>query len=157
MSAPLVDQRSFSDLVAATEQLLNVYTGWSPGLTGPDPGQALVGIFARFAGIAIDRLNRAPDKNFIAFLNLLGMERLPPQPARVPLTFQLAPGAKADALVPAGTSVAATPAAGEQDPPVFETEADLTATISTLAAAFVRDPGSGSLQRRHRDRSLATG
>ena len=140
MSAPLVDRRSFSDLVAATEQLLNVYTGWSPGLTGPDPGQALVGIFARFAGIAIDRLNRAPDKNFIAFLNLLGMERLPPQPARVPLTFQLAPGAKADALVPAGTSVAATPAAGEQDPPVFETEADLTATISTLAAAFVRDP-----------------
>jgi hypothetical protein len=140
MSAPPVDSRTLSDLVAQTGQLLQLYAGWSPAAQGSDPGQALVGVFARFAGIAIDRLNRAPDKNFIAFLNLLGMEQLPPQPARVPLTFQLAPGTKADALVPARTAVAATPLEGEQDPPVFETESDLVATITTLTAAFVRDP-----------------
>jgi len=140
MSAPPVDSRAFSDVAAQTGQLLKLYAGWSPVAQASDPGQALVGIFARLAGIAIDRLNRAPDKNFIAFLNLLGMEQLPPQPARVPLTFQLAPGTKADALVPARTAVAATPLEGEQDPPVFETESDLVATITTLAAAFVRDP-----------------
>ena len=140
MSAPLVDNRTFSDLAAQTGQLLKLYTGWVPPAQGSDPGQALIGVFARFAGIAIDRLNRAPDKNFIAFLNLLGMEPLPPQAARAPLTFQLAPGTKADALVPARTTVAATPLEGEQDPPVFETESDLVATITTLSAAFVRDP-----------------
>jgi hypothetical protein len=48
-----------------------------------------------------------PEKNFLAFLNLIGTELLPPQPARAPLTFRLAENSPVDALVPAGTQAAA--------------------------------------------------
>ncbi len=83
----------------------------------PVPGWPLVRIFGRLGEIVADRLNRVPDKNFLAFLDLVGMSPRPPQPARVPLTFQLAAGTAVDALVPARTPVAAIPLEGEDEPP----------------------------------------
>jgi predicted phage baseplate assembly protein len=138
--APLIDKRSFNDLVAQTEALLQRYSGWRPAADGHDAGRALVRIFARLTELVIDRLNQVPDKNFLAFLNLMGLELLPPQPARVPLTFQLATGSTTDALVPAHTLVAAIPAEGETEPIVFEIERALVVTRSQLVAAFTREP-----------------
>jgi hypothetical protein len=106
----------------------------------PDAGQALIGIFAHLAALTISRLNQTPDKAFLAFLDLIGVRALPPQPARVPLTFSLAAGATVDAPVPAGTRVAATPAGGESDPPVFVTTSEIFLTGAALVAAFLRDP-----------------
>jgi hypothetical protein len=135
---PDIDGRSFNDLIAQTERLLRRYSAWQPG--GNDAGAALVRIFARLAEMVIERLNQVPDKSFLAFLDLIGLELLPPQPARVPLTFRLAQGSTTDALVPARTSVAATPAEGETEPVLFETERELVVTRSQLVAAFTRDP-----------------
>jgi len=111
-------------------------------VTGAPKGKsaALIGIFARFAEIVIERLNRVPDKNFLAFLDLLGAARQPPQPARVPLTFSLAAGSPVDALVPQGTQVAAPPGPGEQDPAVFETERPLVVTAAQLSSLVTLDP-----------------
>ena len=81
-----------------------------------------------------------PDKNFLAFLDLLGASRLPPQPARVPLTFSLAAGSAVPAVVPARTQVAAPPGPGEKDPTIFETEREFVVTPATLTSAFSRDP-----------------
>src|SRR5262249_55003946 len=107
----------------------------------PDPhGGALIGIFARFAELIIERLNRVPDKNLLAFLDLLGASRLPPQPARVPLTFSLATGRASPGVGPAGTQVAAPPGEGEKDAVVFETERELVVSPATLTAVFTRDP-----------------
>jgi Baseplate J-like protein len=103
--------------------------------------RALVKIFARFGEIILQRLNQVPDKNFLAFLDLLGASRLPPQPARVPLTFTLATGSTVEGVVPAGTQVAAPPAPGEAESVVFETERELVVTAAQLDAVFVRDPG----------------
>ncbi|NTW37548.1 MAG: hypothetical protein HGB17_15835, partial [Syntrophobacteraceae bacterium] len=83
---------------------------------------------------------QAPQKNFLAFLDLLGASLLPPQPARVPLTFSLAAGSAVDGLVPAGTQVAAPPAEGEKEPVIFETERELTVTAAQLTSLLVRDP-----------------
>lgn len=139
--APPIDKRSFDALVAQTEQLLQYYSDWRSTANGNEPGRALVRIFARLAELVIDRLNRVPDKNFLAFLDLVGLELLAPQPARVPLTFELAAGSTEDALVPARTPVAALPAEGEPEPIVFETERELVVTRSQLVAAFTREPG----------------
>lgn len=138
---PAIDRRTAGDVGAKVQDLLGQYTAgaWKPGAT-PDPGQALVRIFSHFASIIIDRLNRAPDKAFLAFLNLIGVSQLPPQPARVPLTFHLAQGATGDARVPAGSRVAATAAEGESNPPVFETTSELFLTSASLVAAYVHDP-----------------
>ncbi len=139
MQAPGIDKRSYADLVTETEQLAGQFSGWQRPAGQPDAGQALIGIFGRFAELVIERLNRAPDKNYLAFLNLIGASPLPPRPARVPLTFHLATGSPVDAVVPAGALAAAPPLAGEQDDVVFETERGLVVTRAQLQAAYVSD------------------
>lgn len=142
---PNIDQRTAGDIALQAQDLIKIYapawqefdttTGRATGVSG-----ALIGVFARFAELIIQRLNQAPQKNFLAFLDLLGASLLPPQPARVPLTFSLAAGSAVDGLVLAGTQVAAPPAEGEKEPVIFETERELTVTAAQLAALFVRDP-----------------
>jgi hypothetical protein len=144
-SPPNIDRRVAGDVARQTRDLIKVYapewqefdpaTGQATGVSG-----ALIGVFARFAEIIIQRLNEAPGKNFLAFLDLLGAALLPPQPARAPLTFTLAAGSAVDGLVPAGTQIAAPPAEGEKEPVVFETERELTVTAAQLVALFARDP-----------------
>src|SRR5262249_31284473 len=101
--------------------------------------QALINIVARFSEIVIDRLNEAPDRNFLAFLNLLGVSPQPVQPARVPLTFYLSTENIGYAVVPAGTQVAAEPAKGEANPVIFETERELVVVPAKLDSLLLRD------------------
>jgi hypothetical protein len=110
-----------------------------PSSQASDLGGALIRMFGRFAEQIVARLNQVPEKNFLAFLNLIGASILPPQPARVPLTFQLAASSPVDTLVPTGTQVAAPPSDGEAEEVVFETERDLVVTRSHLAEAYVRE------------------
>ncbi|HEY9599256.1 MAG TPA: hypothetical protein V6D33_16455, partial [Cyanophyceae cyanobacterium] len=105
-----------------------------------DASSALIHIFARMVELTNRRLNKAPEKNFLAFLDLIGTEILPPQPARVPLTFHLATGSPSDVVVPAYTPAAAPPAEGETEETVFETDSELVITSAQLTSVFVRDP-----------------
>lgn len=140
--APKIDPRSPQQIVERVSALAEQHSGWRPRADGaPDGGTALIRIFARMAELLIERVNRAPEKNFLAFLDLIGTQVTPPQPARAPLTFTLAAGATSDALVPAFTQVAAAPLPGDPGPVVFETEEELVVTRSELAALFVREPG----------------
>jgi len=125
--------------------------GWnSLGQTPqPDAGLALINIFASMASLVSDRLNQSLNKNFLAFLNLIGTQMQPPRAARVPLTFYLATGSTG-ALVPARTQVAAPPREGEEEEVIFETERDLTMTSAQLQAVFVRQPDID----QYSDRSL---
>ncbi len=143
--APPIDKRTATDIAKQVQDLLKLYApNWQEfdPVTGKPKGisAALIGVFARFAEITIGRLNQVPNKNFLAFLDLLGASLLPPQPARVPLTFSLAAGSTTDAVVPEGTQVAAPPAEGEKEPVIFETERELVVTAAQLASIFVRDP-----------------
>ena len=56
------------------------------------------------------------------------------------MTFSLAAGSPGDAVVPAGTQVAAPPGEGEKDAVLFETQQELTVTAAQLDSIFVRDP-----------------
>jgi hypothetical protein len=156
-TAPKIDRRTAEDVAREVRDRLTKHVpGWpterasgaarTSGVTA-----ALVGVFGRFAEIAIERLNKAPDKNFLAFLDLLGASPQPPQPARAPLTFSLAGGRTGDSVVPAGTQVAAPAAAGESGPVVFETERELVVTAARLSSLVVRDPAADS----YADRGMA--
>lgn len=146
---PKIDNRRYDDLVRQTIELAEEYTRnfdpnhpddcWKRG-TKPDAGEALIRIFGRMATLVSDRLNRTPEKNFLAFLDLIGTQIRPPQPARVPLTFQLVTGSPVDAFVPAQTQVAALLPDGEEV--VFETEQDLVVTVAQIQAAFAQEPES---------------
>jgi hypothetical protein len=115
--------------------------GWRPRDDGqPDAGLALIRVFGRLVQLVIERLNRVPEKSFLAFLELIGTRPRPPRPARAPLTFRLAPASPVDGLVPAGTRVAAPPAEGEREEVVFETERDLVVTVAQLTSVLVHEP-----------------
>ncbi|MGH3612870.1 MAG: putative baseplate assembly protein [Pseudonocardia sp.] len=137
MSHPPVDRRDRAALAAQTTALATAYSGWRPGPA--DVGRALVEVFAGFAELVVERINRAPDRNYLAFLNLIGTEPLPPLPARVPLTFTLAEGGPGSTLVPAGTRVAAQALPGDTEEIAFSTEADLVVTGAALQAVVVGD------------------
>lgn len=156
-TAPRIDLRTAEEVAREVrERLTKHLPGWpTEGASGAAKTSgvtaALVGVFSRFAEIAIERLNKAPDKNFLAFLDLLGAAPQPPQPARAPLTFSLAGGRTGDSVVPAGTQVAAPVAVGESGPVVFETERELVVTAARLSSLLVRDPGDDA----YADRSIA--
>jgi hypothetical protein len=139
-AAPPVDPR---DAAAVRRELIEQLQARVPELASGEPNQAsaaLIEVFTRFCAIVVDRLNRAPDKNFLAYLDLLGVAPVPPQPARVPLTFTLSTGSLVDAVVPTGTQVAAPPTEGEKDPVVFETERELTVVAAKLQTVLAVDP-----------------
>ena len=137
MQAPKIDPRSYEEIVAQTEELVQVLTTWQPG-TEMDAGGAMVRIFGRFAEIVKDRLNRVPEKSFLSFLDLIGVDLTPAQSARVPLTFQLAADSPVDAYVPAGTQVAAALDENEVEEVVFETDRDLLVTRTNLVEVYAR-------------------
>lgn len=138
---PSIDRRTSADIVKQVQDLSKIGTlEWPKFDPSQGIGAALVGVFARYAEIVIQRLNQVPDKNFLAYLDLLGASLAAPQPARVPLTFSVAAGALVDAFVPAGAQVAASPADGESEQITFETERELVVTSAQLDAVFVRDP-----------------
>lgn len=161
LPAPILDERNAAHLARQLALLLRQYVPEWPGVrierdaagggeraVVDDPqARALIAVFARYAELIIERLNRVPGKNLLAFLDLLGAAQTPPQPARVPLTFRLAEGGTVPARVPAGTQVAAAAPAADGAPVIFETERDLVVTPARLAAAIVHDPA----QDRYRD------
>jgi hypothetical protein len=140
LPAPRVDSRTSDQVVQQVLQLLLSTPDLANFAADQGASRALIQIFGRFAELIIERINQVPGKNLLAFLDLIGASRLPPQPARVPLTFMLANGSTVDGLVPAGTQVAAVQAEGETAPVIFETEEELVVTAARLTSLFVRQP-----------------
>ncbi|MFM6367393.1 MAG: hypothetical protein ACKPGN_04005, partial [Dolichospermum sp.] len=104
---PKIDQRTYEQIVQETEAFVQEFTssleqGWkAPPLGQMDVGRALIRIFGRMVTKISDLLNQVPEKNFLAFLDLIGGQLQPPQPAKVPLTFYLAAASPVGAFVPA--------------------------------------------------------
>lgn len=146
-SPPKIDPRTYTNIVEQIEKLARLFTDWEPSTSGKiDAGGALIRIFARMVKLVSDRLNQVPEKNFLAFLDLIGGELQPPQPAKVPLTFYLAEGSPVDGLVPAYTQVSAPPAEGTEEEIIFETDRELVVTTTQLQAVFVREPHQDKYQ-----------
>ncbi|WHZ21121.1 MAG: hypothetical protein OJF47_000233 [Nitrospira sp.] len=138
-STPAVDPRATDTLLA---QFLNRRAGyvpqWNPG--PKSAGAALGPIVARFLTAILQRLNQAPAKDKLAFLDLLGLRLIPAQPARAPIVFQLTRGA-ADSSAPAGTKIAAPPPPGSSQQIVFETEQDAGIASANLVQVVSLWPG----------------
>jgi hypothetical protein len=112
MEAPLIDNRDLAAIEEEVQELVPFYTPEWPAWDQTDAGVALLKIFAAMLDGEIKRLNQVPEKQFIAFLNMLGTELLPAQPASVPLTFYLSSGTTVPVVVPAGTQAAANKSDG---------------------------------------------
>lgn len=137
LSAPELDDRTFDDLVAEALRLVPRYAPEWTDHHDSDPGVTLVQLFAWLTEMTLYRLNQVPERNYVKFLQLLGIELVPALPARAELTFTLARQDVDVVPVPGGTEVAAAGGGGE--PLVFETDEALMALGARLAAVQVFD------------------
>ncbi len=126
---PVLDPRSAQDFYTG---LTAIQTAFVPELPPLAEGAttALMQMVARFSSIVAQRLNQAPDLDKLAFLDMLGINLIPAQPARAPLVFQPLP-LTTDAHIPAGTRAGAS-LPGISTPVVFETETDIAMTAAAL-------------------------
>jgi hypothetical protein len=137
---PSIDSRDRAALLQAIRTLAPFYTPEWDARAETGAGAALLAVFATLLEGLVRRLNNVPQRNFIAFLNTLGVKLLPAQSARAPLTFFLSTGAPDAVAIPAGSQAAAAPPQGGE-PIVFETERAILATPARLQVVFSVVPG----------------
>ncbi|MEH1868457.1 MAG: putative baseplate assembly protein [Nostoc sp.] len=97
-----LDDRAFDDLV---EECIMRIPRYCPEWTDhnlSDPGITLIELFAWLTDQMLLRFNQVPRKNYVAFLELLGIRLQPPAPARTELTFYLSAALPEAYTIPAG-------------------------------------------------------
>ena len=131
-----LDDRTWQDLVDEMRALIPKYAPQWTDNNPSDLGISLIELFAWLAEGIIYRLNQVPEKNYLAFLNLLGITRDPATPAYTYLTFT---GGAAPLVVPAGTQ-AQTPASETEQPIIFETSEDVRVLPVNMKSALLIGP-----------------
>lgn len=144
---PQIDARKASDLLRQLRGMAPHYTKEWPATDDADPGVALLKIFSFIAEGVISRLNRAPERNFLAFLDMLGIRLLPATPARAPVRFLVATGTEDSFLVPSGTQVSAAATEARPTELPFETMKSLQVIPAALTAVLAVDPERDQIYR----------
>lgn len=85
----LDDLRFQSELVDEARKRIARYCPEWTDYNLSDPGITLIELFAWMTEMMVYRLNRVPEKNYVRFLELLGVNLLPARSARTGLTFRL--------------------------------------------------------------------
>src|SRR4051812_19870390 len=136
LPAPKLDDRTFQDLVNETKRLIPRYCPEWTDHNVSDPGVTMIELFAYMVDLLLYRINRVPERNYIKWLDLLGIRLAPPRPARVDLCFFLAAPQPQPVTIPAGTEVA-TVRTESQEAILFSTEQDLTIQVPHMVACLV--------------------
>jgi predicted phage baseplate assembly protein len=134
---PDLDDRTWQDLVDQMRALIPKYAPQWTDHNPSDLGITLIELFAWLAEGIVFRLNQTPDKNYLAFLQLLGITRDPPTPARTFLTFTSS--VAGPRTVPAGTQAQTVDPTGGR-PVLFETDEDVEVLPTALTAALGLPP-----------------
>jgi hypothetical protein len=114
----------------------------------------LLELFAHLTETMIYRLNRLPEKAYVAFLNMIGVRIKPPAAARVMLRFTRSRDSDQVIEIPRGTRVTVGRGDTSGEPPVFttartvtilqgETEVECLAWHSDLIEAELAGNGTG--------------
>ena len=126
LPAPNLDDRRFQGLVDDAKRLVQSRCPEWTDHNVSDPGVTLIETFAFMTDQLLYRLNRVPDRNYVKFLELIGVRLFPATAARVDCTFWLAAAQPAPVVVPQSSEVA-TPRGDRVDSAVaFTTVEPLT-------------------------------
>ena len=137
LTVPNLDDRKFQDLVDQAKRLIPRYCPEWTDHNVSDPGVALIELFAWMTDLLLYRVNQVPDKMYIKFLEMIGVQLKPPRSASAPVTFYLSAPQPVDVTIPQDTEVATVRT--ETSPAiVFTTEAPLTLRPPVVLSAFTR-------------------
>ncbi len=136
LPAPVLDDRRFQDIVDEAKRQIPTYCPQWTDHNVADPGIALLELFAWMSEMVLYRVNQVPDRLYVKFLELIGVELYPPSPARTRLLFELAAPAQEPVRVPAGTQVAT--GGSDEHPVVFMTDTEVQAVRPVLSSALTR-------------------
>ncbi|MCU1593828.1 MAG: putative baseplate assembly protein [Frankiales bacterium] len=140
LPAPNLDDRRFQDIVDEAKRLIPTYCPEWTNHNVSDPGVALIELFAWMSETVLYRLNQVPDRLYVHFLNLVGIEPFPPSVARAELTFMLSAVLDQAVTVPAGTEVT-TAGVSDRETVVFTTSEPLVIAPPVLHAALTSPGG----------------
>src|ERR1700712_1012978 len=139
LPAPNLDDRSFQDIVDEAKRLIPRFCPEWTNHNLSDPGVALIELFAWMSEMVLFRLNQVPERLYVHFLNLVGIEPFPPSVARADLTFWLSAPLDQPVAVPVGTQVttalSTTAANAARDAVIFTTSTNLLMARRVLKAA----------------------
>ncbi|MFE7543016.1 putative baseplate assembly protein [Streptomyces platensis] len=141
LPAPHLDDRRFQQFVDDAKRYIQQRCPEWTDHNVSDPGVTLIEAVAHMADQIVYRLNRVPEKNHLAFLDLLGVTLFPPSAARADVTFWLSAPQPEPVVLPAGTEVA-TGRTETEEAVVFATEDDLTVVPCELTAVLRQEVGT---------------
>jgi uncharacterized phage protein gp47/JayE len=140
---PPVSRTKQKDLEERLKEMVPHFTPeWSE--PADDPGSALLKIYSFLSRETLDRLNRTPERNMLAFLDLLGIRLVPKTPATAFLRFRVTQGVPGPIAVPERTLITAASSAGELP---FETEEAISANAGTILEIVAIDPATDAIYK----------
>src|SRR5215470_1024497 len=140
LPAPNLDDRRFQDIVDEAKRRITRYCPEWTDHNVSDPGVALIELFAWMTEMILYRVNQVPDRLYVKFLELVGIELNSAAPARTDLLFTLAAPPVQPIKVPAGTQVGTERGPGE-DQVVFMTDSELLLVNPRLSACLTYTGG----------------
>lgn len=153
LPSPNLDDRRFQQLVDEAKRYVQQRAPEWTDHNVSDPGVTLIETFAYLVDQLLYRLNRVPEKNYLAFLDLLGIQLFPPSAAAAEVDFWLSAPQPDAVTLPAGTEV--TTATGESDEPVVFATTDELCVLPSELIRLVSAPRGG--EQRDRTRMLSEG
>ncbi|GIG90614.1 putative baseplate assembly protein [Plantactinospora endophytica] len=146
LPAPNLDDRRFQHLVDDAKRFVQQRCPEWTDHNVSDPGVTLIEAFAQMTDELLYRLNRVPEKNYLAFLDLIGVRLFPPTAARADLTFWLAAPQAEAVLLRAGTE-AGTVRTETEEAIVFATGTDLAIVPCELVGLRVHPADGPAVDR----------
>jgi hypothetical protein len=125
LPTPHLDDRDFATLVDDARQLIAARCPQWTDLSAGDPGMVLVELFAYLTDMMLYRLNRVPEKAYIAFLDLIGVRLQPPTAATVTLDVSADAKTRQPLTLPRGSRVTVGSRSSGREDPVFVTMSEV--------------------------------
>ncbi|WP_381793264.1 putative baseplate assembly protein [Streptomyces niveus] len=134
---PRLDDRTFQGLVdEAKRRVQQRCPEWTDHNVS-DPGVTLIEAFASMVDQLVYRVNRVPEKSYLTFLDLIGVQLHPPTAAHTDVTFRLSAPRPEPVVVRAGTEIA-----------TVRTETEEAVVFTTSEALSIVPCGFGHLATR---------